>query len=155
MPRGKSALGFSQREMSENKLKTQNELLDDMCVLLGGRVAEELFCHQITTGASDDIQKLTNLAYLYVTYYGMDKRLNTFYYNQEENDRYSEYLRKNISIETLVILDKILGFKKNFDKKLSDPVWISVSMKLEKYSPFLNIDIFKYKKILKKVVIGE
>ena len=66
-----------------------------------------------------------------------------------------EFLRKNISIETLVILDKILGFKKNFDKKLSDPVWISVSMKLEKYSPFLNIDIFKYKKILKKVVLGE
>jgi AFG3 family protein len=96
MPRGKSALGFSQREMSENKLRTQNELLDDMCVLLGGRVAEEIFCGQITTGASDDIQKLTNLAYLYVSYYGMDHRLKTFYYNLEQNNRYSEHLRKDI-----------------------------------------------------------
>ena len=96
MPRGKSALGFSQREMPENKLMTRDEFLDDMCVLLGGRVAEELFCGQITTGASDDIQKLTQRAYLYVSQYGMDSNFNTFYYNLEQNDRYSNDLRNNI-----------------------------------------------------------
>ena len=86
-----------------------------------------------------------------------DKDFNSFFMIKGQTHPLilKEFLRKNISIETLVILDKILGFKKNFDKKLSDPVWISVSMKLEKYSPFLNIDIFKYKKILKKVVLGE
>ncbi len=105
MPRGKSALGFSQREMSENKLRTQNELLDDMCVLLGGRVAEEIFCGQITTGASDDIQKLTDLAYLYVSYYGMDQKLSTFHYNLEQNDRYSEHLRKNIDTSVQKMID--------------------------------------------------
>ena len=63
-----------------------------------------------------------------------------------------EYLRENISIETMVILDKILGFRQEFDEKLQDPVWQTVSMRIKKYSPFLNIDVFRYKKVLKKVV---
>ena len=66
-----------------------------------------------------------------------------------------EYLRGNISTETMVILDLILGYKSNWDKKLTDPVWTSVSLKLRKYAPFLNIDVFRYKKILKEVVLGE
>ena len=65
-----------------------------------------------------------------------------------------EYLKDNISIETLVILDRILGFRKDWDKKLQDPVWETVSMRMKKYSPFLNIDVSRYKKILKKVVLG-
>lgn len=64
-----------------------------------------------------------------------------------------EYIKKNISLETLVILNKILGFKKQFDKKMNDPVWESISMKINKYSPLLNIDVFKFKKILKDIVI--
>ena len=64
-----------------------------------------------------------------------------------------EYLRKNISIETLVILDKVLGFRENFDSHLKDPVWETVSMRMRKYSPFLNIDVFHYKKILKEVAL--
>ena len=64
-----------------------------------------------------------------------------------------EYLRKNISIETLVILDRILGFRENFDSNLKDPVWETVSMRMKKYSPFLNIDVQRYKKILKQVVL--
>jgi len=64
-----------------------------------------------------------------------------------------EYLRKNISIETLVILDKILGFRDNFDSHLKDPVWETVSMRIKKYSPFLNIDVQRYKQILKQVVL--
>ena len=47
MPRGKSALGFSQKEMPENKLMTRDEFLDDMCVLLGGRVAENCFMDKL------------------------------------------------------------------------------------------------------------
>ena len=64
-----------------------------------------------------------------------------------------EYLRKNISIETLVILNQILGFRENFDSHLKDPVWESVSMRMKKYSPFLNIDVQRYKQILKRVVL--
>ena len=64
-----------------------------------------------------------------------------------------EYLRDNVSIETMVILNKILGYQNQWDKKLSDPVWETVSLRIKKYTPFLNIDVFRYKKILKEVVL--
>ena len=64
-----------------------------------------------------------------------------------------EHLRGSISIETMIILDGILNYTKEWDKNLTDPVWEIVSMKMKKYSPFLNIDVQRYKTILKKVVI--
>ena len=63
-----------------------------------------------------------------------------------------KFLSGNVSLETLTIYEKIFGFSKNFDKKLLDPVWESVSLKLKKYSPFLNIDVFNYKKILRSII---
>ena len=66
-----------------------------------------------------------------------------------------KFLGGNISLETLVIYDRILGYGKDFDKKLKDPVWETVSRRVRKYTPFLNIDVFRYKKILKEVVIQE
>jgi len=66
-----------------------------------------------------------------------------------------KFLSGKISIETLVIYDRIFLFGNNFDKKLKDPVWETVSLKMKKYSPFLNIDVFRFKKLLKQVVIGE
>ena len=63
------------------------------------------------------------------------------------------YLGGDISLESMVIYDRILGYGKDFDKKLNDPVWETVSRKIKKYSPFLNIDVFRYKKILKEVII--
>ena len=65
------------------------------------------------------------------------------------------YLSGKTSIETLVILDKILGYRQEFDKNIQDPVWETVSMRMKKYSPFLHIDVFRYKKVLKNVVLGE
>ena len=62
------------------------------------------------------------------------------------------FLGGKISLETLVIYDKIFLFGNKFDKKLTDPVWESVSLKLKKYSPFLNIDMFQYKKILRSII---
>jgi len=63
------------------------------------------------------------------------------------------HLGGKTSLETLIICDKILGYRNNFDKKMDDVVWKSVSMKMKKYSPFLNIDVFHYKKILKDLVL--
>ena len=63
------------------------------------------------------------------------------------------YLGGNTSLETMVICDKILGYRDNFDKRLDDPVWKNVSRKMKKYHPFLNIDVFRYKKILKEIVL--
>jgi hypothetical protein len=65
------------------------------------------------------------------------------------------FLSGNISIETLVIYDRIFLFGNKFDKKLKDPVWESVSMKMKKYSPFLHINVPRYKTILKEIVLGD
>jgi len=62
------------------------------------------------------------------------------------------FLSGKIDIETLVIWDKIFLFGKTFDKKLLDPVWELVSLKIQKYSPFLNIDVEDYKKVLRNIV---
>ena len=64
-----------------------------------------------------------------------------------------KYLQGALSIETIVILDIILEYVKNFDKKLEDPVWNTVSLKIKKYKPFLNIDVNKFKSILKEQVV--
>jgi hypothetical protein len=63
-----------------------------------------------------------------------------------------KFLSGQLSLETLTIYEKIFGFSKNFDKKLDDPVWQSVSLKLKKYSPFINIDVFNYRKILRSII---
>ena len=63
-----------------------------------------------------------------------------------------KYLSGSVSLETLTIFDKIFRFSENFNKTLTDPVWETVSLKLKKYSPFLNIDMFHYKKILRDII---
>jgi len=63
-----------------------------------------------------------------------------------------KFLSGQLSLETFTIYEKIFGFSKNFDKKLTDPVWETVSLKLKKYSPFLNIDVFNYRKILRSII---
>jgi len=62
------------------------------------------------------------------------------------------FLSGKICLETLVIYDRIFQFSKNFDKKLQDPVWETVSLKIKKYMPFINIDVFSYKKILRDII---
>jgi len=64
------------------------------------------------------------------------------------------YLGGDTSLETMVICDIIFGYGKDFDKRLNDPVWETVSRKIKKYKPFININVPRYKKILKEVVIN-
>ncbi len=64
-----------------------------------------------------------------------------------------KHLQSAISIETMVLLDMVLGFAKNFDTMLFDPVWETVSFKIRKYKPFLNTDIQGYKRILREIVV--
>ena len=61
-----------------------------------------------------------------------------------------KHLQGDVSIETMIILDLMLNYTKDFDKKLSDPVWETVSLKVKKYRPFLNINVNKFKEILKE-----
>ena len=66
-----------------------------------------------------------------------------------------KFLSGKISPETLVIYDKIFLFGNNFDRKLKDPVWETVSRKIKKYGPFINIDVQRYRKLLKEIVLGD
>ena len=66
-----------------------------------------------------------------------------------------KFLSGNISLETLVIYDRIFLFGNKFDKKLQDPVWETVSRRIKKYSPFLHIDVLRFRKILKELVLGD
>ena len=63
-----------------------------------------------------------------------------------------KYLGGDISLETLVIFEKIFSFGKKFNRKLKDPVWETVNMKMKKYITFLNINVFQYKKILREII---
>ena len=62
------------------------------------------------------------------------------------------FLGGDISLETFVIFDIIFVFSDKFDEKLLDPVWETVSLKIRKYKPFLNINVFNFKKILREIV---
>jgi hypothetical protein len=63
-----------------------------------------------------------------------------------------KYLAGKIGIETLVIYDIMFKFANVFDKKLLDPIWETVSLKISKYKPFLNINVFNYKQLLREIV---
>lgn len=66
-----------------------------------------------------------------------------------------KFLSGKISLETMVIYNRIFLFGNDYDQKLQDPVWQTVSRKIRKYNPFLNIDVQRYKSILKNVVLGD
>lgn len=74
-----------------------------------------------------------------------------------ENNRHpkilKKYLKNEISLETMIILNSILNYKSKFDKKLKDPVWEFVSIRMKKYSPFIHINMDKYKNILKECIL--
>ncbi len=83
----------------------------------------------------------------------LDKNLNeVFDCSKGHPPLLKKYLGGEISLETLTILEKVFSFVKNFDEKLKDPVWETVSMKIKKYIPFLNINVFHYKKILRELI---
>ena len=84
----------------------------------------------------------------------LNKKLNEVFdcSNNKHPIVLKKYLGGEISLETLMILEKVFSFVKNFDKKLTDPVWETVSLKIKKYTPFLNINVFPYKKILRELI---
>ena len=84
VPRGR-ALGAAWYMPEERQITTKEQMLDEMCATLGGRAAEELFIGQISTGAMNDLERVTKQAYGMVAYAGMsDKLPNLCYYNNEE-----------------------------------------------------------------------
>ena len=109
VPRGR-ALGAAWYLPEERVLQTKEAMLDEMCSLLGGRAAEELFIGQISTGAMNDLERTTKQAYGMVAYAGMsDKLPNICYYNQQEytfQKPYSETTAKLMDEEVLKMVNE-------------------------------------------------
>ena len=96
LPRGESALGFSQPKPDDRKLYTQNFLLAQICVLLGGRVAEKIIYDNYSSGAHDDIEKTTNLIKLWFLNWGMDSSSGALNYNNLYDNTISDEMLQKI-----------------------------------------------------------
>lgn len=87
VPRGIAALGYAQYLPKEQFLYQTEQLMDDMCMALGGRAAEELTFGKISTGALSDLERITKMAYSIVSVYGMNEKIgNVSFYDSKSND---------------------------------------------------------------------
>ena len=116
VPRGQ-ALGAAWYLPEERQITTKEQMLDEMCSLMGGRAAEELFTGHISSGAMNDLERATNSAYGMVSYLGMSESLpNLCYYNQSEysfQKPYSETTAKKIDEEVLKMVNEQYTRAKN------------------------------------------
>ncbi len=111
VPRGTAALGYAQYTPKEQYLYNTDQLLDQICMTLGGRASEDIFFGKISTGASNDLQQITRMAYSMVTVYGMNEKIGniSFYDPTTENSftkPYSEETGKLIDEEVRKLIDK-------------------------------------------------
>jgi cell division protease FtsH len=102
VPRGVAALGYAQYLPKEQFLYTTEQLIDGMCMTMGGRVAEDITFGKISTGAQNDLERITKLAYAMVTIYGMNDKVG----NVSFNDTQGEYqFNKPYSEKTSEMID--------------------------------------------------
>ena len=100
VPRGAAALGFAQYLPNENLLATEAQLVDTMCMTLGGRAAEQLVFAAVSTGAQNDLEKVTRAAYARVAIYGMNAKVGMLSFPPDDNR-----LDKPYSQETAALID--------------------------------------------------
>eukprot|EP00440_Ansanella_granifera_P024123 gb/GFBE01026201.1/.p1 GENE.gb/GFBE01026201.1/~~gb/GFBE01026201.1/.p1 ORF type:complete len:833 (+),score=220.58 gb/GFBE01026201.1/:1-2499(+) len=110
VPRSSGALGFAQYLPAEMSLYSKEMILDRIAVALGGRAAEELFVKKISTGAADDLDKVTKMAHSMVAVYGMNAEVGLLSYGQNNSSEqfykpYSEETGRKIDVETRAIVD--------------------------------------------------
>lgn len=103
IPRGIAALGYAQYLPKEQYLYRTEQLMDEICMTLGGRAAEEIVFGKISTGAQNDLQRITQLAYAMVTVYGMnDKVGNVSFYDPQQDTTFT----KPYSDDTARVIDE-------------------------------------------------
>ena len=103
VPRGK-ALGAAWYLPEERQITTTQALLDQMCATLAGRAAEEIFLGRISTGAANDLERITQVAYAMVVYYGMSDKLPNVNYSKIQGDAYG--ISKPYSNKTSELIDE-------------------------------------------------
>ncbi len=96
VPRGTAALGYAQYTPKEQYLYNTDQLMDQLCMTLGGRASEEIFFGKISTGASNDLQQITKTAYAMITVYGMNEKVGniSFYDPSQDNSFVKPYSEK-------------------------------------------------------------
>jgi len=102
VPRGTAALGFAQYVPNENHLMTKEQLFDRTCMTLGGRAAEQVLIGTISTGAQDDLEKVTKMTYAQVAIYGFSEKVGLLSFPPSEN---SFETSKPYSSKTGAIID--------------------------------------------------
>jgi cell division protease FtsH len=111
VPRGIAALGYAQYLPKEQFLYQTEQLLDEMCMALGGRAAEEIIFNKVSTGALSDLERVTKVAYSMVTVYGMNSKIgNISFYDSKQSDYnftkpYSEATAETIDTEVKKLVD--------------------------------------------------
>jgi len=103
VPRGTAALGYAQYTPKEQYLYNTDQLLDQICMTLGGRASESIFFGKVSTGASNDLQQITKMAYAMVTVYGMNDKIgNVSFYDPAQENTFT----KPFSEETGKLIDQ-------------------------------------------------
>mmetsp|Transcript_11897 Transcript_11897/g.38106 ORF Transcript_11897/g.38106 Transcript_11897/m.38106 type:complete len:780 (+) Transcript_11897:38-2377(+) len=110
VPRGQSALGYSQSLPRDVPLYTEGQLDDMMCMALGGRAAEQVIFNEVSSGAQNDLQRVTQMAHSQVTVYGLSSRVGPLSFGQQEESNtlyrpYSEKTARVIDEEVSKIID--------------------------------------------------
>src|SRR5699024_8768329 len=103
VPRGVAALGYAQYLPKEQYLYNTEQLLDEICMTLGGRASEEILFGKISTGAQNDLQVVTKMAYAMVSVYGMNEKVGNVSFYDEKND---QTFQKPYSDETAFMIDE-------------------------------------------------
>ena len=104
VPRGVAALGYAQYLPKEQFLYQTEQLIDEMCMTLGGRAAEEIIFGKISTGALSDLERVTKVAYSIVTVYGMNERIGHISFYDSKQNEYG--FSKPYSEDTAKIIDE-------------------------------------------------
>ena len=110
VPRGSAALGYAQYLPRDQYIYTESQLMDQMVMTLGGRAAEAIVFGKITTGASDDLDKVTKLAYAQVKQFGMNSEIGAVSYKEQESDQafyrpHSDRVTDDIDAEVRKLID--------------------------------------------------
>ncbi len=111
VPRGIAALGYAQYLPKEQFLYQTDQLIDEMCMAFGGRVAEDIVFNKISTGALSDLERITKMAYSIVTVYGMNKEIgNISFYDSKQSEYnfqkpYSDATAEKIDKEVKALID--------------------------------------------------
>ncbi len=112
IPRGVAALGYAQYNPKEQYLYTTEQMKDMLCMTLGGRAAEEIIFGKISTGAQNDLEKITKMTYAMITIYGMNDKIGNISYYDPQNEYgftkpYSEETAKIIDQEVRKLIDEM------------------------------------------------